>query len=107
MITETLRPTDAFGHYRGEEFVLHLQNCNANAACDIAERIRAQINEHKFKLSEEEMEAKISISIGVSSTDFGDETVDELIKTGDVALYKAKEQGRNSVVLGKPRDRSS
>lgn len=104
LIREQLRGSDVLGRYGGEEFAALLVNATGEAAMEIAERIRAVIAEYSFKTLEEKSLAA-TISIGVATLSEGGDEADlellanELVDRADQAVYSAKNQGRNRVVL--------
>ncbi|OHD57101.1 MAG: hypothetical protein A2Y33_09255 [Spirochaetes bacterium GWF1_51_8] len=91
LIRNSIRTEDIFGRYGGEEFVICLPETGIAEATLIAERLR-------FKISQLETECAepITCSFGVTQL-IGGESVDELIKRADNALYAAKNRGRNRV----------
>ncbi len=92
IITNSIRETDIFARWGGEEFVILLPNTNLNEAKNLAQKIRKNIENYKFDKVE-----KITISLGVS--EYQGETLENLIKKCDIALYKAKENGKNRVEI--------
>lgn len=104
LIREQLRASDVLGRYGGEEFAALLVNASAEAAMEIAERIRAVIEDYPFETMEGKSLAA-TISIGVATlTDTGDEAslevlASDLVDRADQGVYAAKHQGRNQVVL--------
>lgn len=104
LIREQLRASDVLGRYGGEEFAALLVNASAEAAMEIAERIRAVIETYPFKTLEGgPLAATISIGVATLSLheDEGDMEVwaNSLVERADQAVYTAKNQGRNQVVL--------
>jgi diguanylate cyclase (GGDEF)-like protein len=102
-ISAELREYDGVGRFGGEEFVAILPEVDAAAALIIAERLRSRINQLRVSDLVEGLapddDQPLSVSIGVSCTDFGGDDVPALLREADVALYRAKETGRNRVVL--------
>jgi diguanylate cyclase (GGDEF)-like protein/PAS domain S-box-containing protein len=92
---EPLRQTDTMFRYGGEEFVLLLPETKLDEASNVAERVRALVEETVFPTNKGEV--RITVSAGVS--EFGEQfsSQDEYIESADVALYAAKEAGRNCV----------
>lgn len=89
------RPGDLGARYGGEEFAVVLPDTDHNAALGIAETIRARSCESVgLDLP------KFTVSIGVKSLrPSQDQSVSQLLEAADRALYRAKDQGRNRVVL--------
>jgi len=94
VINKNIRQSDIAGRYGGEEFIVILHNTNAQEALDLAERIRLEIASLKIS---EIANQPITVSLGVSSFEHLTPNTD-LIKRADIALYNAKESGRNRVV---------
>lgn len=92
-----LRPKDVFARYGGEEFVILLANTSAQAAGQIAEKVRATIETHPFIYEGKRL--PVTTSLGVAELTAEIESPQTLIKTADKALYAAKNGGRNRVML--------
>ena len=92
------RTTDLIARYGGEEFAIILPNTDVSGAYLVAEKIRENIAEQKLKA--DGIEFSISVSIGLMGDEpsSGDSS-DYWLKEADDALYKAKDEGRNKVVL--------
>jgi len=96
----SFRPTDLAARYGGEEFAIILSNSDEIGAMKVAERIRKIIFDLNEKHETSETADRITISIGVASL-IPDEDVcaKNMIEKADQALYSAKGNGRNCVVL--------
>lgn len=93
------RPFDHVGRYGGEEFIVVLNHTDLSQAYVYAERIRKEI-EHLGKLLANRFPGlTLTVSAGVSGYQKGIKNRDALISEADKALYKAKETGRNRVVM--------
>jgi len=98
ILTNTFRTTDLAARYGGEEFVILLPHTSEEAAWKLAERVRTAIEEQSFEF--ECQQFSITASIGVASVEGGALTSDDdLIIKADKALYQAKNNGRNMVVV--------
>lgn len=93
-ISELLRKSDMFGRIGGEEFCILLQNTSVEGACLFAQRVCETIEQMRVKSDENVL--KITVSIGVATLS-DEECIEDLIKKSDIALYQAKENGRNQV----------
>lgn len=98
LIVKLLRDSDLAARYGGEEFAVILYHTIKEDAFIIAERIRKTVEEYEFR--SENLVLQVTISIGVASNDHPDvQDAKTLIECADKALYKAKEEGRNRVVI--------
>ena len=95
ILKNSLRESDGCGRYGGEEFILLLPETQGEYALELAESIRLKIMEIKI---DEVDEKQLSASFGIAAFDRENSTAD-IICDADKALYKAKENGRNQVVL--------
>ncbi len=93
ILTKTTRNGDFIARWGGEEFIITLQSTTALRASDIAEKIRETVESYSFTHGGNQ-----AISLGVSEYIF-DESKESLLKRVDEALYKAKDSGRNRVVM--------
>ncbi len=92
------RKGDTAARLGGEEFVVFLPNTLATDAAAIAERIRNTISLTTMTINGQQI--KITISAGVAGTaDYNVTTPQDLYSQADKALYLAKEQGRNKVII--------
>ena len=101
VLQSSLRAEDIVCRYGGEEFLVILPDVDAHAAATLAERIRLAITAIPTG-SEFEICNAITISIGCALTTPGLTDPAELIHRADLALYRAKHEGRNRVVLHTP-----
>lgn len=100
ILRKNVRNTDIAARYGGEEFSIILPETTQSDARVVAERIRRDVYKHDFpSLIPGQPPLKCTISIGVAGFPLNADTKDQLIQKADSALYKAKETGRNKVVL--------
>ncbi len=90
-----MRPYDAFGRFGGEEFLAIVPQARASEAAGVFERIRRAIS--ASPVSEDGQEIAVAVSIGGATTQ--GESIDAVLRAADDALYQAKSQGRNRVVM--------
>lgn len=91
ILKDSVRDTDVIGRWGGEEFMVISSNTTKDEMLIVAEKIRANIEKHEFKVI-----GKKTSSFGVSSYKEGD-TQESMVKRADEALYEAKKCGRNCV----------
>lgn len=102
-IKAELRLSDALGRFGGEEFVVLLVDTPLDAALAVAERVRAGVSGQPLLLSNGEM-AHATVSIGVATLltverkEVVEASAQQLLSRADLALYKAKQEGRNRVI---------
>ncbi len=96
-LRESVRGSDMVIRYGGEEFLILLQETGAEAAMTVAETIRARVESLKIPIGAGTTLQK-TISIGVADFPEDSPTFWQALKFADVALYQAKETGRNRVV---------
>lgn len=99
LIAGQLRHSDVLCRYGGEEFVILLPDTASGMAREIAERIRLAVAAHAFAIP-----CGVTISAGVAALEQFDEALaaesaQQLLGAADGALYRAKQQGRNQVVV--------
>src|SRR6267154_515744 len=92
----SVRSYDFVGRYGGEEFLIVLNNCNLPSALQRAEQIRRAIASTRVQTARGPVPVTMSLGI-LASTEWGVLPAEELLREADVALYKAKDAGRNCV----------
>jgi two-component system cell cycle response regulator len=94
---KSTRGNDILGRYGGEEFVLLMRNTPISGAVIAAERIRQAVADTSIETPSGVV--KVTISIGVAQLNDRIDRLDRLLSLADEALYRAKESGRNKVVV--------
>uniref|UniRef100_Q07L67 diguanylate cyclase n=1 Tax=Rhodopseudomonas palustris (strain BisA53) TaxID=316055 RepID=Q07L67_RHOP5 len=97
-IKKSIRGIDLACRYGGEEFVVVMPETDAHVAGLVAERLRRAIAGEPFAIEKGARRIEVTISIGLSTLEKKGEPVADLLKRADVALYRAKHDGRNRVV---------
>ncbi len=92
-----LRKNDMLARYGGEEFVIVMPGTDAEGARKAAEKIRQVIEKIEFIYKEDKV--RVTVSIGVSQVMPEDESAEKIFERADIAVYQAKDQGRNRVVV--------
>lgn len=94
VLSQHVRETDFVARYGGEEFVMLMPETSAEAALQVADKLRQKIAQTPFHFHD--IGVDVSISAGVAQY-HQDELVTSLFERADAALYAAKEAGRNQV----------
>ena len=100
-----LRELDVFARLGGDEFGLLLEDCPAEAAFELAERIRNYVKEHRFVWDGKVFE--IGASIGLVEISETSDSVASILSAADIACYAAKDMGRNQVHIYQGSDSES
>ena len=96
----TRRPADIAARYGGEEFVVLLPNTPSEGAQQIALEIQNSLMEEEIPHEKSEVSPYLTCSIGVATTVPSNESsADSLVDEADKAMYEAKKQGRNRIVV--------
>lgn len=94
------RSTDLVARYGGEEFVVVLPDTSENSGQEVAEKIRSGIQSLKIEHAGSKVAEILTVSIGIVATvPTENATVEQFLSLADQALYMAKEQGRNRVIV--------
>ena len=94
IIKKNARITDTIGRWGGEEFIIIASETDSVGAIKFATTLKKAISDYDF-----ENVGKITASFGLTQISIGDD-VEDIVKRADLALYNAKESGRNKVVCG-------
>jgi diguanylate cyclase (GGDEF)-like protein/putative nucleotidyltransferase with HDIG domain len=98
VLREELRHYDVPARFGGEEFAVVLPETAADEASEIAERIRRAVAARRIEVETAAEPISVTISIGIAAYPADAETRTDLVHQADVAVYRAKLQGRNRVV---------
>ena len=91
-----MRRQDILARFGGEEFIALLSETSLDEALVISERLRQKIAQHQMCVDKKSF--NFTVSIGVSSLKPQQTDLQLLIKEADLALYQAKQSGRNCVI---------
>lgn len=97
-VRSTIRGADLACRYGGEEFVVVMPDTSPEIAAAVAERLRAAIESAPFMLKHSGEALNVTASFGIASRIASVLTPGQLMKHADLALYEAKNTGRNRVV---------
>ena len=97
-IQKELRSYDVAARYGGEEFVAVLPDTSLKEAYNVADRIRLSVQSMRFAGSLAEERVTVSLGVAIFPSPCFDD-IDGLLRSADEALYRAKESGRNRVVI--------
>ncbi|WP_423302867.1 GGDEF domain-containing protein [Deferribacter thermophilus] len=94
IVKESIRKSDSFGRWGGEEFIILCPETNGVNAKVLAEKIRERVSKHNFGL-----DRNVTISVGIAEMNDKIEELDALLSQADKNLYKAKKQGKNRCIF--------
>lgn len=93
----SLRAADRAARFGGEEFVILLGGVSLEKAQEAAERLRTRIAGAAIRIGDNDL--TVTVSIGVAVSNRGDRDAETLVERADIALYAAKNAGRDRIVL--------
>ncbi len=98
VVNQVKRGTDIACRFGGEEFALLLPETDKIGAINLAQRMRRSIESYPYA-NKVGHNVQVTASIGVATLSQADQAPENLLKTADRALYKAKDGGRNMVCI--------
>lgn len=107
LLRQSLRRVDIVARYGGEEFIIVTPETKKEAVMEVAERIRSNIARHNFRIYNDQTRVTVSMGVALFPNDVSHGAASPesthlaqgLIQKADKALYRAKDEGRNRVVL--------
>ncbi len=93
------RASDLPVRFGGEEFLVVMPDTGADGACAFAERVRAELSDQPIEDLIPAASLGLTVSIGVSVYPQHGESVSQVLRAADEALYRSKKQGRDRVTL--------
>jgi two-component system cell cycle response regulator len=96
-LRRNIRGVDLPCRLGGEEFVVLMPDTDLGQAQGVAERVRCAVAERPFYAGESQPQ-QITVSVGIAINEQATDSPDDLLKRADIALYRAKREGRNRVV---------
>jgi len=98
-IKANIRNIDLACRTGGEEFVVALPETDLQVAYKVAERLRRAVSGKPFNAGSKADSLQITVSIGLAELESNAEALEDVVKRADDALYRAKREGRNRVIL--------
>jgi diguanylate cyclase (GGDEF)-like protein len=96
VLRDSTRDVDFVARYGGEEFFVLMPELSAEAAAEVAERIRTRLAVEPLLAGE------VTVSFGVAEFPANGDSGERLISVADSVLYQAKKEGRDQVVIAQP-----
>ncbi|MDR3136236.1 MAG: diguanylate cyclase [Coriobacteriales bacterium] len=101
LMLNRFRHTDILGRYGGEEFCVWMPATSLPGAYQVAEEIREAAEQHDFQVAQDRF--TVTLSIGIASVEAVQPgNLDDLVRRADLALYQAKNSGRNRICVYQP-----
>jgi two-component system cell cycle response regulator len=98
-ISANVRGIDLACRFGGEEFVVVMPDTDMDFASTVAERLRKSVETNPFVISRAPGKLNVTISIGIAASLGEGDKAEALLHRADQALYRAKREGRNRVIL--------
>jgi diguanylate cyclase (GGDEF)-like protein len=95
IIKENIKGSDVVARFGGEEFCIFLKNIDKSSAVELFVRLRLKIANNLIVIDDKKIQYTVSMGVTFSC----DDGVDEMINQADMALYNAKNAGRNRVEI--------
>jgi len=103
LLKDKARKSDIVTRYGGEEFTIIMPSTTGDQAMIFLDRLRGIVARHQFPIEGKDGHVRMTISIGVADTRHAEEeSAKSILRQADKALYQAKKQGRDRVVLYTP-----
>ena len=99
ILRQSVRSSDIVARFGGEEFVVIMTSASKDQALSFGENLRKTIESTTFKIPGKDSPLPMTISGGVATYPRDGDTTADLLRVADKALYKAKQTGRNRIVL--------
>jgi len=101
-LQQRLSDSGSLARLGGDEFGVLIENCNRTSAHNVADELRKEVENYRFRWQEKTF--SLGISIGVVMMDKNSESPDLLLSMADRACYAAKDAGRNKICMYQPND---
>ena len=105
LLCEQLRNVDFAGRIGGEKFAVMLEETDLPAAAIFAERLRLKTAATSVSIGEQRV--SITVSIGIAAMSGADDTVEQVMQRAELALFRAKSGGRNSIQTADSRQQTA
>lgn len=106
LVSDSIRTSDTFGRYGGEEFMLILPETAPEEAVAVAEKLRALVMREPLRVAGNQT-LRTTISVGIASGTGSELRLEVLVDRADAAMYAAKSLGRNRTYLFRELDEGS
>jgi diguanylate cyclase (GGDEF)-like protein len=97
LIVRDMRDIDTVARFGGDEFAVILPDIDENGVRFVASRIREAVRSHRFHLTEQDIGIQLSLSVGVAVCPSDERTPGQLLRAADLALYQAKQRGKDAL----------
>lgn len=98
-LKKNVREQDVIARYGGEEFSVILPETGKQVARGLAERLRMSLSFQSFAPNGAQSDGNLTISLGIATFPEDAKSIEDIVKVADRALYRAKENGRNRVMI--------
>jgi len=102
-----MRDVDTVARFGGDEFSIILPDIDDAGVRFVATRVREAVRNHPFRIPESEVTLQLSLSIGVALCPGDERNPDQLLRAADLALYQAKQRGKDRPIFWRELRRTS
>jgi len=99
IMQRNVRELDVVGRWGGEEFIMILPDTDIDTAHSVIERLRVIIEKTAFKARNHSGTFNVTVSFGIAFSEIKDAQLETILSQADSALYQAKQNGRNQVII--------
>jgi len=99
ILRQSVRSSDIAARFGGEEFIVLMMSAGKEQALNMAENVRNIVESTEFRIPGLQSPLKVTISGGVATYPADGDSTTDLLRKADEALYKAKQTGRNRIVV--------
>jgi len=95
ILTRDMRDVDTVARFGGDEFAIILPEAHEEGVRYVAQRISEAVRTHPFRIPDTDIQLQLSLSLGIALCPSDERRPDQLLRAADLALYQAKQSGKD------------